>query len=101
MEHHLEFNICRLESSHLPNHDVPDLDARISEYIPDTLAFACCKFPRYLRDIPLSDPLAEILEHFFTNSFFWWLEVLSLLRWIDTSLAYLRSVWERSEVRDT
>ncbi len=37
----LKFNICGLESSHLANKDVEDLEMRIVKHLPPALSYAC------------------------------------------------------------
>ncbi|TBU39694.1 hypothetical protein BD309DRAFT_1050285, partial [Dichomitus squalens] len=42
MNKHPSFNICRMDTSYLPNCDIPDLEARLREFVPGSLSYAAC-----------------------------------------------------------
>ncbi|KZP08547.1 WD40 repeat-like protein [Athelia psychrophila] len=90
MKRFLRFNICGLETSHLMNHDVPDLVQRIEDCIPRSLAYACRFWAEHLSRARPDDPhLAPLILEFFQNIFLYWLEVLSL---IDEAHAALQAM---------
>ena len=87
----LRFNICDLETSHLPNSDVMDLDSRISQNIPKELQYSCLHWVDHLaslthergRELHADENGAtmktQLAEFFETTRSLYWLEVLSLL----------------------
>ncbi|KAF8812683.1 WD40 repeat-like protein [Phlegmacium glaucopus] len=78
MLHDLQFNICKLESSYLPNSKIPDLDTRINAYIPPALFYACCFWDDHLERLGFEQDLLVELRSLFEEKFLFWLEVLSL-----------------------
>ncbi|KAF7985609.1 hypothetical protein HWV62_3921 [Athelia sp. TMB] len=80
MNSQLRFNICNLESSHIPNADIPNLVVRVEAAVPRDLSYACLFLGHHLRLTPSgeSNILSSILE-FFESKFLFWLEVLSLM----------------------
>ena len=84
MRTELRFNICKLETSHIRNDDIPDLDARVKAAIPPHLAYACRFWGDHLSAVPQQDPdadtIRELLKAFFTSQLLYWLESLSLLK---------------------
>ena len=74
----LKFNICKLESSHLPNKEIPDLQTRIDEHIPAALLYACRYWDVHLRHLWFEQDLFAKLQSLFEEKFLFWLEVLSL-----------------------
>ncbi|KAF8815811.1 WD40 repeat-like protein [Phlegmacium glaucopus] len=82
MLHDLQFNICKLESSHLPNSKIPDLDTRINAYIPPALFYACCFWDDHLERLGFEQDLLVKLRSLFEEKFLFWLEVLSLKNFV-------------------
>ncbi|KAF8815814.1 WD40 repeat-like protein [Phlegmacium glaucopus] len=80
MLHDLRFNICKLESSYLPNSKIPDLDIRVNAYIPPALFYACCFWDDHLERLVFEQDLLAKLRSLFEDKFLFWLEVLSLKR---------------------
>ncbi|KAG8695687.1 hypothetical protein FRC08_007614, partial [Ceratobasidium sp. 394] len=79
MASNLKFNICGLETSELPNSDVPDLDARVREAIHPHLNYSCLYWSSHVAEARL-DTLETSLRHFlFGPELVYWLEALSLL----------------------
>ncbi|KAF7364352.1 WD40 repeat-like protein [Mycena sanguinolenta] len=75
----LRFNICALEDSHVLNVDVPNLPARIAEYIPAELKYASLFWGHHFADTPLDNEVLEALKRLLYCRFLYWLEILSLL----------------------
>ena len=93
MKDKLEFNICNLPSSYLPNSAVLDLDDRIKKRIPAELAYSCRFWTDHVREAPFSSTLAADIQAFFNNKrLLFWFEVLSLFRLMNTCAGSLSSV---------
>ncbi|CAE6391119.1 unnamed protein product [Rhizoctonia solani] len=91
----LRFNICELESSHLLNSEVPDLEARINSHIGPVLNYACIHWIDHFVAAP-NQTLVEVISKFMEGpQFLYWIEVLSLLGCVDigvTGLSRLASL---------
>ena len=74
----LKFNICKLETSYLPNDDVKDPHARINRHIPPALLYACLFWGGHLKHTDFKTDLSDKVETLFKEKFLFWLEVLSL-----------------------
>jgi hypothetical protein len=96
MREGLKFNICRLESSHFRNCDVPDLSERIAKHVPKHLSYACRYWAGHLCDTVANGPgcgrLLTEVKVFLHVRFLYWLEVMSLLEDISTSSVALLMV---------
>ena len=89
----LQFNICDLPSSYLPNSEVLDLDERIKKCLPVDLAYSCRFWTDHVRVSPLNSALAVEVQAFFNNkALLFWFEVLSLMKLINTCAGSLSSV---------
>jgi hypothetical protein len=88
---YLRFNICELQTSHLRNADVPDMDIRISRYIPVHLSYACRFWEDHARAMPFEPAILEIVRGIFVDHFLAWLEVLSLIGRLSTASSALQS----------
>jgi hypothetical protein len=79
MDTHLRFNIFNLESSLIPNWDVPDWNERLAA-LPPGLDYAC---ENWMYHLACCDPTAELpkecLQKFFSELFLFWLEICSFL----------------------
>ena len=89
----LQFNICDLPSSYLPNSEVPDLDDRVKKCIPAELAYSCRFWTDHVREAQFNSALAEVVQAFFNHeNLLFWFEVLSLLNVMNTCARLLSSV---------
>ena len=77
MNRTLEQNMCKLPDG-VTNLEVDDLQERTEQYINKALEYACRSWHKHLvRNISVQT--LEVLHHFLTEKFLFWLEVLSLL----------------------
>ena len=83
----LKFNICKLETSYLANKDVTDLKARVDEYIPHALLYACRFWDDHLEHIGFETGLFGKLQALFEKKFLFWLEALSLTNYVGLASA--------------
>jgi hypothetical protein len=98
MKIELRFNICKLETSHVIHDDIPDLKMRVRDNIPAHLQYACRFWTDHIHQCDFDIQIAEEVEHFMTNQFLYWLEVMSVLRKVNRVTQGLRSVIAWSKV---
>jgi hypothetical protein len=94
----LHFNICGLETSYLPNEDVPGLSQQIEKAIPPQLSYACQFWADHLHGtLGGNDILKSDLQHFIYNNLLYWFEAMSLLDHVPlASPALLKAArWSR------
>jgi hypothetical protein len=76
----LKFNICELETSHLANDNVENLNIRVDQHIPPALLYACRFWDDHLKHTDFKTDLFQKVETLFKDKFLFWLETLSLTR---------------------
>jgi hypothetical protein len=77
---HLREDICNIRNPGLANTDVRDLPARIAQYVPEAVRYACVSWPMHLvGSSSVSATVSAALLDFCTEHILNWLEVLSLL----------------------
>ncbi|KAF7974220.1 hypothetical protein HWV62_13201 [Athelia sp. TMB] len=80
MNSQLRFNMCNLQTSHIPNVEMTDLPARINDNIPQRLSYPCLFWGHHLRHISSGQPsVLSLISQFFESKLLCWLEVLSLV----------------------
>lgn len=98
----LRFNICNLESSHLFNDDVPDLQDRVIKYIPQHLQYSCLYWTNHLQSSGLNidgQEVQDVLHSFLLDlRAIYWLECLSLMKELKTGINILESFCKSYEV---
>jgi hypothetical protein len=95
MQKGLQFNICQLSTSYLRNSEVSDLGERIKKYISPELSYACRFWTDHLQYAQFDLALAEAIQAFFNHEqLLFWLEVLSLLKKINTCASGLSLVMQ-------
>jgi hypothetical protein len=98
MKAKLKFNICGLETSHVSNDEVPDLPARIQNYIPDHLYYACRFWADHLRRTDFESDFLPCLNDFFSRQLLYWLEVLSLTKAVHVASPALLCIVDWAQV---
>ncbi|CAE7079404.1 unnamed protein product, partial [Rhizoctonia solani] len=78
------FNICKLESSFLPDSGVFDLEARVRNAISVELFYACQHWATHLDVAGDSLDLRGCLERFLSTRLLMWMEVMNLKKRIHT-----------------
>ena len=94
----LHFNICQLETSHLRNVDVYDLDARVNKAILPHLSYACRFWAEHLRWTTCEVQILREVHDFMYIRFLNWLEVLSLINQLNIATRVLSFVGKWTEV---
>ncbi|PVF91464.1 hypothetical protein CPB86DRAFT_850075 [Serendipita vermifera] len=102
MKKELQFNICRLQSSHLKNKDMVDLDNQLKIYVPTHLSYSCCFWMDHLTNIKCDQEIYKGLEDFINMQFLYWLEVLSVMKQVGLAHKVLTMLakWMRDNSRD-
>ncbi|CAE6458993.1 unnamed protein product [Rhizoctonia solani] len=93
-----QFNICQLESSHICDDQVKDLDLRTQKLISTGLFYACRYWAHHLYNAEGSTTLSNQLEEFLSNRLLLWLEVLNLkktMRFVGRSINFAEIWCER------
>ena len=88
----LKFNICGLETSHVPNDQVLDLPTRIQKYISNHLSYACRLWSEHLHRTDCKPDVLACLDKFLRRQLLYWLEVLSFIKAIHIGSPALSSV---------
>ncbi|EJC98429.1 WD40 repeat-like protein [Fomitiporia mediterranea MF3/22] len=96
----LRFNICGLQSSYIPNDQIPGLPDRITANIPPHLEYACLFWTEHLRDAAFSPELLNELKGFLYNRLLYWLEVMCFQRKASPTLTHAMT-WLSSHDADT
>ena len=98
----LHFNICRLETSYIPNSEVADLEKRVEENIPPWLLYACQFWAIHLKGVGFSTELAQVVGQFVGGEkMLFWLEALGVSKLIGEADKALASVERWFQVRFT
>ncbi|KAG6334914.1 hypothetical protein ID866_4175 [Astraeus odoratus] len=92
MQDGLHFNICQLESSYLKNSQLKDLDLRIKNNIPSQLSYACQFWVDHVQQTKFDFQLGKEVEAFFEEKVLFWMEVLSLLKVLNTAAGSLAGI---------
>ncbi|KAH7327632.1 hypothetical protein B0J17DRAFT_215697 [Rhizoctonia solani] len=87
MKTQLRFNICNLESSFIPDNQVPSLEKRVKANISEELFYACRFWMDHLGSVIISDsqslvgafrPSLRALSDFLSQRLMFWMEVMNL-----------------------
>ncbi|KAF8596008.1 hypothetical protein BDV93DRAFT_500786, partial [Ceratobasidium sp. AG-I] len=79
MMRELRFNICGLETSHIFNHDVVDLDTRVQAVIGPHLTYGCMHWSSHLSETPTDTHQDQLEEFLYGPQLVYWIESMSLL----------------------
>jgi hypothetical protein len=85
MKADLQFNICRLEDSHIRNSDVHDLPNHITTYISPQLSYSSRFWADHLDVAVFDNGILQDIRLLVHSKFLYWLEVLSVLQ--ETAIA--------------
>ncbi|CAE6383829.1 unnamed protein product, partial [Rhizoctonia solani] len=89
MQDQLRFNICKLETSFIPDTAINRIEDRIKEKIPPPLAYVCRYWGSHLALASKSEALLKMLTEFICHRLLFWMEVMNLRRETGTYLATL------------
>ncbi|KAG8688642.1 hypothetical protein FRC11_005029, partial [Ceratobasidium sp. 423] len=103
MRQQLQFNLCKLETSFVPDSHVPNLERRVEDSISSALFYACRFWGEHLRAIRVSnsDDLRGILHDFLSVRLLFWMEVLNLREQIHAGVRILQQLetWCKSQFK--
>ncbi|KAL5639755.1 hypothetical protein ACGC1H_006362 [Rhizoctonia solani] len=77
-ENKSQFNICGLESPHIRDRDIPDLENRVGKVVSWELYYACRNWAAHLARTGRSAELLEQFSDFLSSRFLLWMEVMNL-----------------------
>jgi hypothetical protein len=98
MKKELRFNICGLKTSHLRNSDVPDLHTRIKKAILPHLSYSCRLWSTHLLSTAYHAEMLGELRDFLYNYLLYWLEFLSVAKYVNIASSMLRVISEWNQV---
>jgi Cdc6-like AAA superfamily ATPase len=99
MEHGLRFNICKLQSSYLPNSDDSGLQGRVQICISPDLSYSSRFWTSHVRAAVFDEELAREVKLFFDHErLFFWLELLALLNALSGAVPALNLIPQWLEV---
>lgn len=92
MNRNLRFNICELEDSFRLNKDVPDLPARISEHLTESLQYAVVFWASHLADsdVDAKRNAEKVHEFLASRKTLFWVEALSVMDVVDRGIVILQ-----------
>ncbi|CUA73443.1 putative WD repeat-containing protein alr2800 [Nostoc sp, PCC 7120] [Rhizoctonia solani] len=97
MKRQLQFNLCELVSSFVPDKQVNDIQERIEQKISVTLAYVCCFWADHFVNSTTYNVLA-ILDDFLSNHLLFWAEVLNLRQELSIGVAALLKAKKQLEL---
>ncbi|KAG8732043.1 hypothetical protein FRC10_001282 [Ceratobasidium sp. 414] len=83
----LKFNICGLETSHVPNRTIPDLAERVQNAIAQHLCYSCLYWYSHLAQAEMGAAEESLRKFLFDKGLIYWLEALSLIGKLDVALS--------------
>lgn len=78
-------NMCRLEDPSRPKADIPDLETRVSEHVPQHVQYACLHWATHLSKGDKSGQLCALLGDFVGTKMLVWLETLGYMGRLDVA----------------
>ncbi|CAE6459629.1 unnamed protein product [Rhizoctonia solani] len=78
MKSQLRFNICSIQSSFIPNEQIPELEERIIAGISEELLYSCRFWVDHLSETNSSDTPLLWVHDFLCHRLLFWMEVMSL-----------------------
>jgi hypothetical protein len=98
----LQFNICKLPTSYLPNNKILGLEKMILKNISPVLSYCCHYWAQHLNTLGLeASNHFDAVSQFLNEKFLYWLEVLSLLSGLNAayeSVSIIKSLLEVTKV---
>jgi hypothetical protein len=94
----LQFNICGLETSHVRNDQILDLDERVKTTISTHLRYSCLFWADHLQAAAFSLELLHEVKVFMRTRLLHWLEVLSLVKEVRVAAGILKVVVDWCDV---
>ncbi|KAG9092921.1 hypothetical protein FS749_015339 [Ceratobasidium sp. UAMH 11750] len=89
----LRFNICSLESSFVPDEDVPDFSNQVEKAIPRHLFYACRYWSEHLVQSCSVHLHTPMLVEFLRDRVLFWMEVMSLKKCMELGASILPGIY--------
>ena len=81
------------------NRDIPDLESRITQFVPASLSYAACSWRSHLPNTDLPPELWQALGDFLRDKLLFWFELLSLLKSVNLAAPALYAALKCYDVR--
>jgi hypothetical protein len=94
----LEFNICGIETSHVRNGDILNLDERVKRTISTHVRYSCLFWADHLQATAFSLKLLHEVKVFMRTRLLYWIEVLSLVKEVRVATGILKVVVDWCDV---
>ncbi|KAJ1307681.1 hypothetical protein OPQ81_001772 [Rhizoctonia solani] len=85
-----QFNICKLESSYLPDDKAPNLQERVESAIPPELLYACQYWADHVEAGKGVSTVIKQLQEFLSTNLLLWMEVLNLRKQMRFGIECMR-----------
>ncbi|QRV93344.1 hypothetical protein RhiJN_21362 [Ceratobasidium sp. AG-Ba] len=92
----LQLNLCDLETSHLLNKDVANLDVRVEDRIRPHLKYSCMYWTSHLTEAKKGGLDRVVQKFLFSTKLLYWIEALSLLGKLDVAPASMIDLYDHS-----
>lgn len=87
-----QFNICGLESSHVPDKNINDFDERVEKAVSIELSYASRYWAAHLDSSNSSSALIDQLREFLSTRFLLWMEIMNLKKSIQAGIIVMQLV---------
>jgi hypothetical protein len=94
----LQFNICEIETSHVRNDEILDLDERVKKTISTHVRYLCLFWADHLQATAFSLKLLHEVKVFMRTRFLYWLEVLSFVKEVRVATGILKVIVDWCDV---
>ncbi|CAE6443516.1 unnamed protein product [Rhizoctonia solani] len=101
MKRQLQFNMCELVSSFVPDNQVNDMQERIERKISATLAYVCRFWVNHFVNSSTMGNVLVMLKEFLNNQLLFWAEVLNLKQELYIGVAALLKAKKELELLAT
>ncbi|TDL24718.1 hypothetical protein BD410DRAFT_850870, partial [Rickenella mellea] len=96
----LQFNICQLPTSYVCNDKFPNSQVITENTVPDHLSYACCFWANHLKATTFHIEILTQVKKFLNTQFLYWLEVLSIIKQVNTATHMLSFLMKWCDVND-
>ncbi|CAE6474651.1 unnamed protein product [Rhizoctonia solani] len=85
-----QFNICRIESSYLPDESVSNIEDQVAKAISPELLYACRFWTHHIEAGKCPSALVELLQDFLFTRLLLWMEILNLSKQMKSGMECMK-----------